>query len=197
MNYYRTDEGRSHNLSLEPTLDVRASSQLLLSLDVTASHNEDNTQWIGNFHDTTTSAVHYAFAHLHQNTLVTAIRATYIATPELSFQFYAQPFVSNGTYSDARELGADPRAARYSDRYVAYTPPASAMSGFSDREFKSNTVVRWEYRPGSTLFLVWTQGRQRYDNAPDTRGWTQTYPDLLQIRPDNTFLVKFSYWLNR
>jgi len=197
MNYFRTDEGRSHNLSLEPTLDVRASSQLLLSLDVTASHNEDNTQWIGNFHDTTTSAVHYAFAHLHQNTLVTAIRATYIATPELSFQFYAQPFVSNGTYSDARELGADPRAARYSDRYVAYTPPASAMSGFSDREFKSNTVVRWEYRPGSTLFLVWTQGRQRYDNAPDTRGWTQTYPDLLQIRPDNTFLVKFSYWLNR
>jgi hypothetical protein len=71
------------------------------------------------------------------------------------------------------------------------------MSGFSDREFKSNTVVRWEYRPGSTLFLVWTQGRQRYDNAPDARGWTQTYPDLLQIRPDNTFLMKFSYWLNR
>jgi hypothetical protein len=44
---------------------------------------------------------------------------------------------------------------------------------------------------------VWTQGRQRYDNSPDNRGWTGTYPDLFQIRPDNTFLVKLSYWLNR
>ncbi len=196
-NYYRTDEGRSYNWKLEPSMAVRASSQLLFSLDVTASHNEDNTQWIGNFGDTTKPATHYAFAHLHQNTLVTAVRATYIATPELSFQFYAQPFVSNGTYTNARELSADPRAANYTDRYVAYTPPASAMAGFNDREFKSNTVVRWEYRPGSTLFLVWTQGRQAYDNAPDTRGWTQSYPDLLKLRPDNTFLVKFSYWLNR
>ena len=71
------------------------------------------------------------------------------------------------------------------------------MTGFSDREFKSNTVVRWEYRPGSTLFVVWTQGRQLRDDAPDTRGWTRTYPDLFRIRPDNTFLVKMSYWLSR
>ncbi|MEO6866304.1 MAG: DUF5916 domain-containing protein [Gemmatimonadaceae bacterium] len=197
VNLKRGDDGRSRYLSVEPNVALQASSQLLLSLDVTASRNEDNTQWIGNFRDPVTNATHYTFAHLHQNTLVTALRATYIATPDLSLQFYAQPFVSNGSYSDPRELSADPRASRYADRYIAYGPPASAMAGFSDREFKSNTVVRWEYRPGSTLFFVWTQGRQRYDNTPDTRGWTGTYPDLFQIRPDNTFLVKVSYWLNR
>jgi hypothetical protein len=193
----RADEGRTSSISFEPSLSLRPSSQLLFSIDVTATHNEDNTQWIGNFGDASASATHYAFAHLHQNTLMTALRATYLVTPDLSLQFYAQPFVSNGTYSAPRELSANPRAERYMDRYVGFTPPASAISGFSDREFNSNTVLRWEYRPGSTLFFVWTQGRQQYDDSPDTRGWTGAYPDLFRIRPNNTFLVKMSYWLNR
>jgi hypothetical protein len=196
-NLYRGDEGRSSSVNLEPSVAIQASSQLLFSLDVSATHNVNDTQWIGNFRDTVTTATHYAFARLHQQTISTAVRATYIATPQLSIQFYAQPFVSNGSFSDPRELSASPRATNYLDRYVAYAAPASALSGFSDREFKSNTVVRWEYRPGSTLYVVWTQGRQLYDNLPDAQGWTRSYPDLLKIRPDNTFLVKLSYWLNR
>lgn len=197
LNVFRGDGGRTSRVSVEPSLWIQASSQLLLSVDVNATRNDNDTQWIGNFRDTTTTATHYAFARLHQQTISTALRATYIATPELSVQFYAQPFVSNGSFSDPRELSATPRAANYTDRYVSYAAPASAVSGFSDREFKSNTVIRWEYRPGSTLYVVWTQGRQLYENAPDTRGWTETYPDLLRIRPDNTLLVKLSYWLNR
>ncbi len=196
MNVFRGDGGRSSSVGVEPSVTVQASSQLLVSLDVNANHNINDTQWIGNFRDTAT-ATHYAFARLHQQTISTALRATYIATPELSIQFYAQPFVSNGTFSNPRELSTTPRATNYLDRYIAYSAPASALLGFSDREFQSNTVVRWEYRPGSTLYVVWTQGRQLYDNVADTRGWTQTYPDLLKIRPDNTFLVKLSYWLNR
>jgi hypothetical protein len=197
FNGFRGDEGLTHSASIEPNLAIRASSQLLFSLDVTATHNEDNTQWIGNFQDEASAGTHYAFAHLSQNTLVTAVRGTFILTPEISLQIYAQPFVSNGSYSNPREMSANPRASRYADRFTSYTPPSSALAGFSDREFTSNTVFRWEYRPGSTLFLVWTQGRQLYDNAPDTRGWTGTYPDLFKLRPDNTFLVKLSYWLNR
>ena len=197
INSFRSDDGRSRSTSVEPSLAFQTSSQLLFSVDVTATQNENDSQWIGNFHDSLSAAMHYAFAHLSQRTLVTALRATYIVTPNLSIQYYAQPFVSNGTYSNPREMSADPRAARYEDRYVGYAPPASALAGFSDREFKSNAVVRWEYRPGSTLFLVWTQGRHFYDNSPDTRGWTTTYPDLFRLRPDNTVLVKVSYWLNR
>ena len=193
----RSDSGNSSSLSVEPSIAVQATSQLLFSLDVAGTHNINDTQWIGNFRDTVTTATHYAFARLKQTTLSTSLRATYIATPALSIQFYAQPFVSDGTYSNPRELSSTPRAADFARRYQAYAAPASSVEGFSDREFKSNTVVRWEYRPGSTLYLVWTQGRELYDNQPDTRGWAQTYPDLLRIRPDNTFLVKLSYWLNR
>lgn len=197
FNGGRGDEGHSRFFSVEPSVALRASTQLLLSLDVNVSHNEDNGQWIGNFRDSTTSAMHYAFAHLHQRTISSALRVTYIATPELSLQVYAQPFVSSGSYSDPRELSVTPRAKQYADRYAPYAPPPSAVSGFNDKEFRSNTVLRWEYRPGSTLFLVWTQGRQRFGDTPDMRGWTGTYRDLFGIRPDNTFLLKVSYWLNR
>jgi hypothetical protein len=197
VNAFRGDGGRSSTVTVEPEVLMQATSQLLFSVDVSATHNIDDAQWIGNFRDTVTTATHYTFARLHQQTLATSLRATYIATPELSIQFYAQPFVSNGTFSDPRELSATPRATDYTSRYSPYAAPASSLSGFSDREFKSNTVIRWEYRPGSTLYVVWTQGRQLYDNSPDARGWSQTYPDLLRIRPDNTFLVKLSYWMNR
>jgi hypothetical protein len=196
-NFQEGDDGRSHYVSLEPSVAIQATSQLLLSIDVNGAHNNTDAQWIGNFSNSSSNATHYAFARLNQTTLSTSIRGTYLATPNLSLQFYAQPFVSNGTYSDSRELSATPRAANYVDRFAAYAAPASAMSGFSDREFKLNAVARWEYRPGSTVFFVWTQGRSGYDDSPDTRGWTGTYPDLFKLRPDNTFLIKVSYWLNR
>ena len=193
--YGRGDVGHTSFTSIEPNVTLRVSPQLQLSLDVTATRSGDNTQWIGNFNDAGTT--HYAFAHLDQQTIATAFRVSYIATPELSLQVYAQPFVSNGTYTNPRELTATPRASSYDDRFSAYAAPASAIQGFSDKEFRSNTVVRWEYRPGSTLYFVWTQGRQRYDDTYDARGWTGNYRDLFGIRPDNTFLVKMSYWLSR
>jgi hypothetical protein len=58
-------------------------------------------------------------------------------------------------------------------------------------------VFRWEYRPGSTLFLVWTQGRQGFAGEEGTGAFTGDFRDLLRLRPDNTFLVKVAYWLNR
>ncbi len=193
----RGDGGRSHLVSIEPSLTLRVSPQLQLSLDIPVTRNEDNRQWIGNFDDATSGVRHYAFAHLKQNTVATAFRVSYIVTPELSLQVYAQPFVSNGTYDNARELSATPRANDYDSRFVPYLLPAGALNGFSDKEFRSNTVVRWEYRPGSTLYLVWTQGRQRYDDTYDARSWSGNYRDLFGIRPDNTFLMKMSYWLSR
>lgn len=203
IGFGRGDAGRTHEITLEPSLTMRVSSQLDATLDFTASHNNDDAQWFGNFTDatpipgSTVGATHYSFAHLDQKTYSTSLRLSYTATPQLSLQVYAQPFVSTGTYSRVRELGTDPRASDYDRRYVPYTPPPGASLDFSDREFRSNTVVRWEYRPGSTIFFVWTQGRQMFDNSYNDRGLTGNYRDLFGIRPDNTFLIKMSYWLNR
>ena len=58
--------------------------------------------------------------------------------------------------------------------------------------------VRWEFRPGSTLFAVWQHGREGPDaNNPFSQSWRRDYRDLFDLHPDNTFLVKVAYWLSR
>jgi hypothetical protein len=112
---------------------------------------------------------------------------------------YAQPFVSKGTFSNVRELSANPRAADYDSRYQAYgdTAYTNGVGGFNFKQFRSNVVFRWEYRPGSTLFLVWSQGRGRSDGIEGTRSFSGDLNDLFNLTPDNSFLMKVSYWINR
>ena len=64
-------------------------------------------------------------------------------------------------------------------------------------ELRGNAVVRWEYRPGSTLFVVWQQGRADFTESQLGQSWLRDYRDLFDLHPNNTFLVKFAYWLNR
>ena len=103
---------------------------------------------------------HYTFAHLNQTTTSATVRLNYTFTPNVSLQAYTQPFVSKGTYSDVRQLSATPRADAYDDRYAAYgdTSVTNNPGGFNFKEFQSNVVFRWEYRPGSTLFARLERG---------------------------------------
>ena len=118
-------------------------------------------------------------------------------TPDLTLQVYAQPFLARGDYSDVRELSATPRADRYEDRYQPYAPPAGTPMGFNRKSLRSNTVVRWEFRPGSSMFAVWTHGRDHYATTAGARSLGQEYDHLFELHPDNTFLVKIAYWLGR
>jgi hypothetical protein len=92
-----------------------------------------------------------------------------------------------------------PRAAAYDDRYQAYDDPevADDPGGFNVREFRSNVVFRWEYRPGSALFLVWSQGRQGFSEFEGNKSFGGDFGDLFRERANHTFLVKLSYWLSR
>jgi hypothetical protein len=114
----------------------------------------------------------------------------------MTLQLYASPFVSKGTYSDLRELAA-PRASAYDARFrpptLASPPPPG---GFNVKEFRSNVVFRWEYRPGSILFLVWQQGREDSQDFEGTRPLGGDVQDLFRARADNAFLLKASYWIN-
>ncbi len=189
-------EGRTRYFSLSPNVSVRAATRFTGSLGVSISWNRSDTQWYGNFTDSV-ATMHYTFAHLEQRTASLTLRADYTFTPDLTLQVYAQPFVSKGTYSDVRELD-DPRAAAYEDRYRPYGDPAVAADpgGFNFKQFRSNVVLRWEYQPGSTLFLVWTQGRGASDPMEGSRSIAGDFRELFGLRADNTFLVKASYWLN-
>jgi len=198
INYAAGDQGHSHNLDFGPEVDVKvARFSGSIASHFSRSHND--VQWYGNFRDSVTGVTRYTYAHLAQSTVSLTVRLNYTFTPTTSLQVYAQPFVSKGTYSNVRQLSATPRAARYDDRYTAFgdTAVADDPGGFNFKAFQSNVVFRWEYRPGSTLFLVWSQGRQGFLGAEGTNDYVGDLRDLLRVHPMNTFLVKMSYWLNR
>jgi hypothetical protein len=69
-------------------------------------------------------------------------------------------------------------------------------ASFNVKELHASVVMRWEYRPGSTLFVVWTQGRDQEDRDPGSFAPTRDFTNLFGARPDNTFLIKASYWVS-
>ena len=189
FNYFETSGSRTVSSNVNGSLDFRLASQFRGSLGWSYSWGHDDTQFYGSSGDTA-----YFFAHLRQKTASLSARGDYTVSPNLSIQLYASPFVSKGTYSSVRQL-TSPAADRYQDRYtpVAVVTPG----GFNFKQYNSNLVVRWEYRPGSTLFLVWTQGRIDPEGAEGTRSLMGDFRRLFDAHPDNTFLIKASYWLSR
>jgi hypothetical protein len=139
-------------------------------------------------------------------------------SPTLSFQLYAQPFTFAGEYRVFKELAAprtytftvygrdqgstiayDAAARRYTVHPDGRVPGDSLQfdnPDFRTRSLRTNAVLRWEYRPGSTLFVVWTQARftSLADPAFDARHYLGH--ELLLDRPTNVLLVKVNYWLS-
>jgi len=196
LNYRTTDEGRTEFFNVGPNLNFRVGNGWTWSLGFNYSYNRDDRQWYGNFTDPA-QVTHYTFAHLVQKTYSMQARLNFTASPTLTLQAYAEPFISNGRYSNVRELD-DPRAAGYDDRFKLYSDPAIIANPgeFNFKQFNSNLVLRWEYRPGSALFLVWQQGRQDSQTYA-SRTFGRDLDRLFEAHPDNTFLVKLSYWFDR
>jgi uncharacterized protein DUF5916/cellulose/xylan binding protein with CBM9 domain len=196
VNLWFTDEGHSSGSSLSPYLNIRLSTRLQANIGTGFSRDKNNTQWYGNFTDSA-GPTHYSFARLDQQTVSMSARLNYTLTPDLTFEFYGQPFVATGTYSNVREVSATPDADAYADRFQPYVAPAGSQTSFKYTQLRTNTVVRWEYRPGSTLFLVWAHGRQDSANENPRQSWMRDYRDLFALHPDNTFLIKLAYWMER
>jgi hypothetical protein len=186
-----SDGGRSWYRGANAGIDVRVASRFSTSLNVVYDEVTNDQQWIANYGALLTDTIHYTFARLHQHILSLTARANWTATPTLSFQLYLQPFVTTGEHSNWREI-ADAGADSYDQRFRTFrdTPPAN----FNVKQFNSNAVLRWEYRPASALFLVWQQGRQPGSRNPGSFAPYRDLTHIFETRPLNTLLVKFSYW---
>jgi len=194
LNYFKGDQGRSESYSIEPVASLKISSRFTTSLSARWGHDRNDIQYYGTITEPD-GTPRYTFAHLEQKTLSLTWRLGYTFTPTASLQVYASPFISKGTYSDVREID-EPRAPAYDDRYQPYGDPAVSADpgGFNFQQFRSNVVFRWEYRPGSTMFLVWSQGRGDFLPREGTRSFRGDLQDLFGQRADDTFLLKVSYW---
>ena len=188
--YVFPDEAGTTEYGVNPMVNFRVASSIQASLGVNYNKGRYDSQWYDNV--VTGPDTAYTFARLDQTTTSLTARVDYTLTPTVSFQLYAQPFVTAGHYSDHREL-ADPRAEDYDDRFQPYV--GAPLEDFNFKQFRSNSVLRWEYRPGSVLFFVWQQGRQDFRN-PGSFEAGRDFRNLFDTRVDNTFLIKASYWFS-
>jgi hypothetical protein len=188
--YHETDANGTTRHNVGPYVNWRPTSAASVNVGFRYNINNDDAQWVAN--EDRDEATHYVFGRLKQRTSAFTFRVNYTLTPNLSIQTYAEPFVSAGAYTNFREL-ADPRAAAYADRYrpFAYNDNAD----FNYRSFRTTNVLRWEYKPGSALFVVWQQGRQDELSHGDFQ-FGRDFGGAFSAPAHNVFLVKLSYWLN-
>ena len=207
----RTELGDRYN-GIEAGIEARPSPSLSLRVgpELDFSHSPRQFVTIEDAPDLgATFGRRYVFATIDQTTLSLETRVNWTFSPRLSLQVYARPFVSRGRYTDFKQmtapgqldfpLFADSEVAVAGDGEVTITPADGGGSfslspDFTVRALQGNAVLRWEYRPGSALFLVWQQQRNGFE--PD--GAFEFGRDVGGLFTDpvtNVFLVKFSYWL--
>lgn len=203
-------ETGSHGYTLGGSLSVQPTTRLRLSVEPGVSRFTEEPQYVASVDGgrAETYGRRYVFGAVERHELFARLRADFFVTPDLSVELYAEPFASSGSYSRFGELlQARGRALlRYGDenatredgtlRLVDGAGTAFAVDDpdFNLRSLRSNLVVRWEFRPGSTLFFVWQQ-----DRANERALGRVLEPDALGnsfVAPGNhTFAVKLSWWL--
>jgi hypothetical protein len=218
---YNTDEDGGWNWSADLSMRVKPASNVQFSLGPAYSASYTTQQYVDDFADPT--ADHFfgqrtVFSDLHQRTLSMNTRLNWTFSPTLTLELFAQPFIATGEFDhfkeftatrtldkrefDARQIAPivqDGRRVGYSldpDRTEATPNFAFANPDFNFRSLRGNAVVRWEYRPGSTLFFVWQQqrsGAQAYGDFELSRDANA----IFRQRPDNVFVIKASYWIGR
>jgi hypothetical protein len=212
----RALDGGSGDWRIQTGLRFRPSNRLSLTANAGYTRAVDDLQYVSTVNAAT--GVRWVLARIDREVWDTTVRANLTLTPELTLQYYGSPFIATGRYTRFKRA-ADTLARTYQGRFhrfgadeIAYRPDAnrydiaeitagqdSAYSignpDFSFQQLRSNLVLRWEYKPGSSAYIVWSQGRTGYASGFD--GSLGNWDELWRSRPDNVILVKLSYWLSR
>ncbi|NUP57454.1 MAG: carbohydrate binding family 9 domain-containing protein [Gemmatimonadaceae bacterium] len=206
--------------SFTPGVAVKPAGNVFVQISPSWNWAQDAAQYVTTVKDPTAAAFsgsRYVFGYITTRTLSLDTRVNWTIRPEMTMQLYAQPFAASGNYERFREFagprtrekleyGRDIGVITRSATTGQYTVdpdgagPAAAFSfgdpNFTTRSLRGTAVLRWEYRPGSTMFFVWTQQRSGFDQFGDL-DFRRDARALLGDRPDNVFLVKATYWLGR
>lgn len=199
-------------------IQIRPATNIQLSISPELGIERDTDQYVTAIADpmaTDTYGSRYVFANIDRTTLVTEFRLDWTFTPDISLQFYARPFITSGNFFDYKEFaeprtfdfdiyGEDKGTITQEDGTYTVDPDGTGAAesfAFSEQDFnfrsvQTNAVFRWEYMPGSTLFLVWQHDRRSSDLYDDFQ-FRRDFTGLFDAKPTNVFLVKLSYWLSR
>ncbi len=192
-------------------ISLRPVPSVLLSLEADSTSEADRQRYVAL--TPVNGSAGWFVSQLDCQSRSLALRAEWNLRPEVSLQYYNNPFGSTVRYTGFRHVVA-PGAAIYSQRFGAVLPYSLAgglytfdenRDGIADFQlsdpdgnnasFHSNLVLKWEYRRGSTLYLVWSQQRGGADSVKSEDAWS-SLGGLRHRRPDNQFLMKITYWLS-
>jgi hypothetical protein len=209
-----SDELDSWGTTATAGISFRPGAQWEVTIDPRVSRSANTRQYISTHTGTGRAETYnnrYIFATVDRSELSARFRINYAITPDLTLETYAEPFAASGRFFDFGELsaarskylrlyGTDGTTITDPDTNGRRTVTADGRSftlsnqDFNARSFRSNMVLRWEWRPGSTLFVVWQQDRAaRLANGNHVRPgdvW-----DSLSQSGSNFFAVKLNYWL--
>jgi hypothetical protein len=211
-----TRPGAAWDYDISTDITYRPASNISISISPAYSRVYEPLQYIDVFSDSfavSTYGKRYVFAEMKQSTISAGIRLNWIFSPKISLQLYVQPLISSGEFTNYKELSKP-----HSDEYLVYGTKGSTFNNeeliadpdgngpaptlqvddrpdYNYKSIRGNAVFRWEYLPGSAFYFVWTQTREDSEDV----GYFQLKHSLSRLwntRPDNIFMVKFTYWLN-
>ena len=188
--YSRDDQGFSSTW-FRTKITVRPSGRFDFKLSFRYSPSVDDRQYVDNIKNG--AETRYILGRLKHKTISSTFRLNYTVTCNLTIQFYCMPFISAGKYSHFKEVIA-PRAAKYDERYQPYDYDSNP--DFNFKQFRSNLVIRWEYRPGSVIYLVWSQGRTNFEEEYGSFRLGRDIMKLFDTHSENVVMIKINRWLN-
>jgi hypothetical protein len=194
----RNLNGTKMEHSLQPSFNYRIGNHVLLESEFNFYWDRNDFQYAGTLAPIQTGDnATYLLGRMKQRTYSVTLRAQVNITPDISIQFYGAPFTSIAKY-DEFKAAADTKSSVYENRTRSLTSDEEARMrkpDFSFNEFRSNLVARWEYLPGSTLYLVWEHNRSNRENQY-TSGWGNNLDKMFGLQATNTFMVKLNYWFS-
>ncbi len=208
-------EGYSGEKGFWMEINYRPIDALNISLQPRLNINNNEVQYVDTPESDTSNEDPIILGEIDQNTYSLSLRFTYNFNPNLSLQYWGQPFISKGEYKNFKRV-TNSLSSEYNDRFELIQPNqlnynledevyevdenGDSQTDFSFEDpdfnflqFRSNMVLRWEYIPGSTLFLVWTQNRTQDVDIQDPNSFGALNSRLFDSTAHNIFLLKFTY----
>jgi hypothetical protein len=210
----------THGVKLSPGAAIKPAANIFIQLSPTYETAENASQYLAAVADPTATAffgTRYVFGFVRTKTISLDTRVNWTFAPSLTLQLYAQPFIASGRYTSFREFaaprtstkltyGRDVGSIDYDAAANSYrvdpdgTGPAQAFTfanpDFTDTSLRGTAVLRWEYRPGSTLYFVWTQERAG-ESAIGDMDFGSALGEIGRDRATNVYQVKAPYWFGR
>ncbi len=200
------------DMSADVMIQARSNLDIVVGPSFTSATNDH--QYVDTVYDAD-EMPHYMFARIHQVIAAMTVRAAWTFSPRLSLQVYAQPFIATGDYREYKQA-ADTYSKDYGERFEVYDGAQVSTNADGDvlidqdrdgmadygtgrpdfdfREVRSNVVLRWEYRPGSSAYLVWSHGRSSFEDDGRFR-LGHDLGQLVDERGQNEVLIKVNYWI--